>query len=159
MKKILIFFILILFILNFILLISALDIKGSFTITGEAIEESEQNDNEESFLNSIKNLFIYAFTIGGKFEISPPSDEETGQTSDTGTTGQKTELEDKSTQDNQNETEKKDNKTMDAKNKSKTSKGLEIPKEIKQNIKLVLGIATAIAIIILLFLIKRRGNQ
>ena len=60
--------------INLISFVSAAKLSGSFTITGEAVEEaSENNESGDSFLNSIKNFFIYAFTMGGEFEIKAPS--------------------------------------------------------------------------------------
>jgi len=80
MKKILIFLIISLLFINLISFVSAAKLSGSFTITGEAVEEASENNEsgvtEDSFLNSIKNFFIYAFTMGGEFEIKAPSDGE-----------------------------------------------------------------------------------
>ncbi len=152
MKKILIFFIISLLFINLISFVSAAKVSGSFTITGEAVEEaSENNESEDSFLNSIKNFFIYAFTMGGEFEIKAPSD---GGEPDEGGGGNGgspvepiTELENKS-----------DNQSIDY-NETNKSVEEEIPKEevpwkIKES-QTIFIIIIIILIIIVLFL-KRK---
>jgi len=155
MKKILIFFIISLLFISLISFVSAEKLSGSFTITGEAVEETSENNEsgvtEDSFLNSIKNFFIYAFTMGGEFEISPPSREETEEEGGGG--GREaiepiTELENKSDIEDYNET----NKSIE----EETPKE-EVPWKIKesQTIFIIIIILIIILIIIILFL-KRK---
>lgn len=154
MKKILIFFIISLLFISLISFVSAEKLSGSFTITGEAVEETSENNEsgvtEDSFLNSIKNFFIYAFTMGGEFEIKAPSDgAETVEDGGGGGGGEAiepiTELENKS-----------GNQSIDYNETNKTEEEIpkeEVPWKIKDS--QTIFIIVIILIIIILFL-KRK---
>lgn len=150
MKKILIFFIISLLFINLISFVSAAKLSGSFTITGEAVEEASENNEsgvtEDSFLNSIKNFFIYAFTMGGEFEIKAPSGGE--ETAGGGGGGEAiepiTELKNKSDMEDYNET----NKSVEEEIPKE-----EVPWKIKES--QTIFIIVIILIIIVLFL-KRK---
>lgn len=158
MKKILIFFILFLLIINLFFIntisfVSADKVSGSFTITGEVVEEA--NDENDSFLNSIKNFFIYAFTLGGEFEIFPQSTgEEVGERggSSEGSAIEPIQLENKS-----DSKDKEDLENYNQTNKTigeETSKETETPWKIKRS--QTIFIIILILIVITLLLLKRK---
>ena len=146
-----------LLLLSLISFASAEKVSGSFTITGEAVEEVNSEllaEEDTSFLNSIKNFFIYAFTLGGEFEISPPSGgEETAEKGGGGGGSSSIEsIELKNKSDNQSIDSNKTNKTTE-----ETPKETETPLKPKES--QTIFIIIIILIIIVLFLLKRKISK
>ena len=138
-KTFLSIFFLLIIIINLIFIVSASEISGSFTITGEAVGDTEGAEPlaNDSFLNSIKNWFIYAFNIGGEFEITSPTTTtpETGETGrSSGSSVRNTSEED--TSKSKEEIELNESEKINISEKDKPLPGIETPLKLKESEKI-----------------------